>query len=242
MRAIIIKNAIREGAGLIENVLTDEGIAWDAIDLDAGDPFPAPEKYDMIFLLGGPDSATDDTAKMQWEREAVAGILREEIPFFGICLGMQVLGLTAGGSLAKSPYPEIGVRDPVGRLFCITLTTEGGTDPLCAGLPASVPVFQLHGETVVPARGITVLATGDLCRVQLIKTGTYAYGIQGHLEATHDMIIRWADEDPDLATLDRDRLIADFAQYEGEYAKNARIILKNFIAIARERAQRAHGR
>lgn len=242
MRAVIIKNATREGAGLIESVLTEEGIAWDVIDLEAGDPFPAPEEYDMVFLLGGPDSATDDTVRMQREREAVAGILREKIPYFGICLGMQVLGLAAGGNVAKSPYPEIGVRDRVGRIFSITLTSEGRTDPLCAGLPASLPVFQLHGDTVVPARGITVLATGDLCRVQLIRAGTHAYGIQGHLEATGDMIARWADEAPDLAGRDRDRLIADFTQYEEEYARHARMIIKNFIAIARERAQRAHGR
>ncbi|KQC04592.1 MAG: hypothetical protein APR53_09825 [Methanoculleus sp. SDB] len=242
MRAVIIKNAIREGGGLIESVLTDAGIAWDVIDLDAGDPFPAPETYDMVFLLGGSDSATDDTAKMRREREAVAGILREGIPFFGICLGMQVLGLTAGGKVAKSPYPEIGVRDRVGRLFCFTLTADGGRDPLCDGLPTSIPVFQLHGDTIVPARGITVLATGDLCRIQLIKAGTYAYGIQGHLEMTHGMIVRWADEDPDLSALDRDRLIADFTQYEEEYARHARIILKNFIAIARERTHQAQGR
>ena len=67
------------------------------------------EQPDGIFLSNGPG-----------DPDAVSyapGIIRElgskGVPFFGICLGHQLLGLTFGGSTVKMPYGHRGGNHPV---------------------------------------------------------------------------------------------------------------------------------
>ncbi|NYT05507.1 MAG: type 1 glutamine amidotransferase, partial [Methanomicrobiales archaeon] len=178
----------------------------------------------------------DDTETMRQERRAVRAALDRGIPFFGICLGMQVLGRVAGGEVVRCPQRETGVADPAGRAYAMRLTETGLADPLCAGLPPEIPVFQLHGEMVVPSSEVIVLAQGLWCPVQPIRAGRNAYGIQGHLEADRGMITAWAGEDPALALLDKQALMDAFGRNEESYGRYARIMITNFIAIARRGA------
>jgi GMP synthase-like glutamine amidotransferase len=73
--------------------------------------FPDPREYDALVVMGAPWGAWDDETigkwllpEIEWLREADAC----GVPVFGICFGGQLLARVHGGSVARSPKPEIG--------------------------------------------------------------------------------------------------------------------------------------
>ncbi len=233
MSVLIVKNASGEGPGLLEEVLAKHAIACDLADLCAGDHFPEPKNYSAVFVFGGPDSANDDTPKMEEEIGRIREILGAKIPYLGICLGMQALVKAAGGKVCRNNIKEVGWRDPEGNYFEIELTEEGRKDPLFRGLRSPLRIFQLHGETVDLVPGIALLATGKHCRNQAVRVGANAYGLQGHLELTREMFEDWIATDPDLLKLDADSLRDDYMGIRSAYESNGRQILENFLGIAK---------
>ena len=69
---------------------------------------------DGVFLSNGPG----DPAAMVEVVELVRSVLLEEIPFFGICFGHQILGRALGFETYKLPFGHRGINQPV-----IDLTT-----------------------------------------------------------------------------------------------------------------------
>ena len=70
---------------------------------------------DGVFLSNGPG----DPAAMVEVVELVRSVLLEEIPFFGICFGHQILGRALGFETYKLPFGHRGINQPV-----IDLTTK----------------------------------------------------------------------------------------------------------------------
>jgi carbamoyl-phosphate synthase small subunit len=64
---------------------------------------------DGVFLSNGPG----DPSTMNEVVETVRGILSEEIPFFGICFGHQILGRALGFSTYKLQFGHRGINQPV---------------------------------------------------------------------------------------------------------------------------------
>lgn len=232
-RLLIIKNVPREGAGLLETILKERRIDFDIADLDTGAESPAPKNYQGIVVLGGPDSANDQTPKMRKELEQVQEALKLQIPYLGICLGLQVLVKAAGGKVYKNPLKEIGFIAPDGHSFTVELTSAGQKDPLFKGLPDPFQVFQLHGETVEITKGMELLATGKFCQNQVVRIGKNAYGIQCHFELTPEMFERWLNEDNDLKIMNKEELYKNFKNIEKEYTVIGKQLLNNFLEIAK---------
>jgi carbamoyl-phosphate synthase small subunit len=69
---------------------------------------------DGVFISNGPG----DPAAMVEVVELVRSVLLEEIPFFGICFGHQILGRALGFETYKLPFGHRGINQPV-----IDLTT-----------------------------------------------------------------------------------------------------------------------
>ena len=69
---------------------------------------------DGVFLSNGPG----DPAAMVEVVDLVRSVLLEEIPFFGICFGHQILGRALGFETYKLPFGHRGINQPV-----IDLTT-----------------------------------------------------------------------------------------------------------------------
>jgi len=229
---LIIKNITEEGPGLLEVLLNELDIVYQVADLHQGHSFPSVENYGAIVLLGGTDSANDENEKMKNElsriREAIAG----NIPYLGICLGLQLLVKAAGGQVVKSQTKEIGFIGPDGNRFSVDLTDEGKKDPLFNGLDHSFNVFHLHGETVELTKDCTLLAIGNLCHNQIVRVGTNAYGIQCHFELTPEMFEIWINEDTDLLKLDKEDLRLQFETIKTKYTQVGRQLFLNFIKIA----------
>jgi len=229
---LIIKNISREGPGLLERVLVEESVSFDVVDLDKGQELPSFDGYKALVVLGGPDSANDDTPKITSELARIKEALRAGMPYLGICLGLQVLVKAAGGNVVKGAIKEIGFIDPDNNQFTVAVTTDGKADPILAGLPDVLDVFQLHGETVEVTPQMTVLAEGKFCRNQIVGVAEKAYGIQSHFELTPEMLTVWAEQDPDLVPIGKDKLLADFEAIEQPYTNTGQTLLRNFLRIA----------
>ena len=231
-KVLIVQNSTHEGPALIEDVLRERGISLEIVDLAKGEPLPLPHSFDAVIILGGPDSANDETEKMKSERAFIAAVLAAKIPYLGICLGLQTLVKVAGGSVMKSPVREIGFRGPDESLFTVELTAVGKSDPLFVGLADSLRVFQLHGETVALTQEMQLLATGKFCTNQVVKIGENAYGVQCHFELTPEKFESWLVHDPDLTTMKKDALRADFEAGNKQYEAVGRTLFTNFLKIA----------
>lgn len=225
---LIIQNS-HEGPGLLTEVLKENGLEHDLIILNRGDKIPSPANYSAMVVLGGPDSANDDTEKMRHELERIHEAIAANIPYLGICLGLQTLVKAAGGQVRKNEVREIGFRGPDGELFSVDIVQD---DPLFEDLPSPMPVFQLHGETVVLLPEMKILATGKFCTVQVAKVTEKQYGIQCHFELTREMFEDWLATDPDLIQQDAAQNRKDFESIAAAYEKTGRQLFQNFINIA----------
>ena len=231
-KLLIVKNISREGPGLLELELKERGIGFEVVDLSLGERFPDVGSFGAVVILGGPDSANDRTDKILEELKKVKEIVEKGIPYLGICLGMQILVKACGGKVIRCPVKEVGLKAPDGNFFTVELTQEGLNDPLFKGLGRTFKVFQLHGETVELSGGMELLAAGKLCRNQVVRVGRNAYGVQCHFELTPKMLKVWAEEDPDLSKLDRDKLLSNFKAVQPEYERVGRGIFGNFLTVA----------
>jgi GMP synthase (glutamine-hydrolysing) len=230
---LVVKNISREGPGLLDLVLKENEITSGQIDLSRGEKIPDPAGYAAVFVFGGPDSANDQTRKMQEEVRRVKEICEREIPLLGVCLGMQVLVKANGGEVCSSPQNEIGWRDPEGNYFEVDVTEEGLAEPLLDGVNSPCKVFQLHGETVRLRPDMALLGKGKYCESQLVRVGRNAYGIQGHIELTPSMLDEWIDQDRDLQTMSPAALRDDYRRLGREYEQQGRKILTNFLKVAK---------
>jgi len=229
-KVLVVKNISREGSGLIGEMLKEKNIPVDEVDLCKTE-FPSPKEYSAVFVMGGPDSANDDTYKMKNEIKRIKETIDGEIPYFGICLGMQALVKAVGGSVYKSPVKEVGCKDITENNYEIILTEEGMKDPLFFGVGPKFPVFQLHEDTVNLTQGIALLGTGTSnCINQVVKVGKNAYGVQGHLELNAPLFEEWLAEDRNLGEVDFSR--KNYNGLKKEYNFNGRKVIENFLQIA----------
>ncbi|WP_340818028.1 type 1 glutamine amidotransferase [Methanolobus sp. WCC4] len=232
MSLLIVKNISREGPGLLQKILDENDIHHDIIDLETGEEFPEPEGYSALMVFGGPDSANDTTEKMTKELEMIGRAIDSGIPYLGICLGMQALVKTYGGSVLPNDIKEIGFRGEDGKPYSIDIENKHTGDPLFNGIEGPLKIFHLHGETVTLTEDMQLLATGKYCRHQIVKVGEHAYGIQGHFELTPEMFTLWLDNDPELMEMDRDELQKDFELFSEEYCNTGRKLFTNFLKMA----------
>jgi GMP synthase-like glutamine amidotransferase len=229
---LILRNVTRENPGLLETVLKENELSYLIVDTDNLTGIKPLNTYKAIIVLGGPDSANDSGPKMQNELALIRNAVNTNIPFLGICLGLQTLVKAMGGEVIKCKTSEVGFRDLHGEFFKVRLTPEGKDDKLFYNLPDELTVFQLHGETVELTPEMTLLATGDYCKNQIVKYGQTAYGIQSHFELTSELLEAWINEDTDLQKLNSDQLRSDFESIKSDYYRVGRQLLVNFLTLA----------
>ena len=229
---LIVKHAPHEGPGLLSGLLGKHAIHSRTIDLSLGNRYPDPGNFSGVISLGGPQSANDRCESMLNDLDRTRTIIEEELPYLGICLGMQVLVKAAGGEILPCETKETGFFSPDGRPFTVALTDEGKHDPLFEGLGQRFRVFQLHGETAIPCEGISLLAEGTYCRNQIVRVSRRAYGIQSHFELTEEMFRSWLTSDPHLQAMDGRQLIEHYLDIRADYEKTGTILLENFLRIA----------
>ena len=228
--ALILKNISHEGAGEYQKILLNSGFQCVETDLSNGENIPQ-VSFDLIMVMGGPASANDNSPQILNELAFLQQQMQRQTPIFGVCLGLQLAVKAAGGKVERSPVPEIGFQDPDGSLFSIEKT--GKDHRLVEQWESSIPVFQLHGETVDLTDSMHLLASGKHCLNQLVLVNNFTVGIQSHIEINREMLIEWHSKDRELGKIPLDFLLKDFAKVSLSMQKNASSLLVNFLEMTK---------
>ena len=187
MNLLVLQHIACEPPGVYEDVLVERGARIHRVELDEGEPLPAWDAFDAIVAMGGPMSVNDEDA-LPWlraEKALIAEAVRAGVPFFGACLGSQLLAASLGGEVVPGPTPEVGILP-------VFLTQEAAGDPVFAGLPRELPTLQWHGDTFSLPQGAVLLASSPAYPNQAFRWGRSAYGVQFHLEVSRAMAEEWA--------------------------------------------------
>jgi GMP synthase (glutamine-hydrolysing) len=223
---LVLQHIACEPPGVYEDVLNEHGATIHRIELDEGDSLPDWRDFDAIVAMGGPMSAIDDD-EHPWlvdEKRLIAEAVRSGRPFWGVCLGVQLLAASLGARVYAGPAPEVG-------LLPVTLTDEAFADPVFAGMPREVLSLQWHGDTFDLPEGAARLAGSPAYPNQAFRFGTTAYGVQFHLEVSPGLAREWADVPAYAESLERvlgpgalDRLIAELeASADGVLSEGRRL-------------------
>ena len=184
-RLLVFQHHPAEHVGQFAPMFKADGISLHVVQLDRGDPIPDLEAFDGLWVLGGPMQIWEEDSH-PWLveekaaiREAVSG---QGMPYFGLCLGHQLLADALGGEVGPSAEPEVGILP-------IELNDMGAISPFLAGLPRNFTCTQGHGAEVKSAPpDASVLASSPLCAIQAMQVGSTAVSFQFHCELTVDMI------------------------------------------------------
>jgi GMP synthase (glutamine-hydrolysing) len=234
MDVLVLQHIACEPPGEYETVLRERGATLHRVELDEGDPLPPWRDFDAIVAMGGPMSVNDD-AELPWltdEKRAIGEAVRAGVPYFGACLGVQLLAAGLGARVYAGSEPEVGVLP-------VTLTPEGAADPLFAALPRTFPALQWHGDTFDLPDGATRLASSPAFPNQAFRYGESAYGIQFHVEVLPEMAREWAQVPGYAEYADRvlgeggmDRLLDEFAAAQAAMRATGRDMFARWAELA----------
>lgn len=120
-------------------------------------------------------------------------ILAGDVPTLGLCYGLQMLAVAAGGTLTRKYAEDMSPTE-------IHLTEEGLADPLTSKLPPVFVSYVAHAEAVdeIP-ECMTVLGYSSGSPVHLARFKNNIFGTQHHPE------------------IDREGIALRVAQYVGVY-------------------------
>jgi GMP synthase (glutamine-hydrolysing) len=137
--------------------------------------------------------------------------VRAGVPFWGVCLGSQLLAASLGARVYAGERAEVGVLP-------VMLTDAAADDPVFAGAPHQFPTLQWHGDTFDLPDGATLLASSSAYANQAFVYNR-AYGLQFHLEVSPELAAEWGGVPAYSASLEAirgpgalDRLVAEVVE------------------------------
>jgi GMP synthase-like glutamine amidotransferase len=188
-RILLISHEPEAAPALIGRILTERGYPVDhhVVLTDPTSPdtdYPDPRGYAAVIAFGSFANAYDEGARAWVEPEVslIGDLVRDDVPYLGVCFGGQLLAETLGGHVERAPadQQEIGL-----------VTFDEDPDlPIPAG-----PWFTWHEDRVVLPDGVPVLAHNGRA-VQLFRHGR-AVGTQFHPEADIEVVGSWVRIGPD---------------------------------------------
>ena len=230
MRVLVLQHIACEPPGVFEDVLRERSAELVRVELDEGEALPARDGFDLVVAMGGPMSVNDEE-ELPWLREEkrlIRDAVRAGTPYWGACLGAQLLAAALGARVYTGSAPEVGVLP-------VRLTDEALDDPVCAGLPRELLTLQWHGDTFDLPPGAVLLASSPAYPHQAFRVGR-AYGVQFHVEVSAEMAAEWARVPAYRDQLERvqgpgalDRLLADFDEARPAMLEHARGMFERFV-------------
>jgi GMP synthase-like glutamine amidotransferase len=231
MNVLVLQHITCEPPGAYEDALRDRGCTLHRVELDEGEPLPDWREFDAIVAMGGPMSVNDD-GELPWltaEKQAIGEAVRAGQPYFGACLGVQLLAASLGAEVYPGPSPEVGILP-------VTLTDEARADPVFQGLPGEFLTLQWHGDTFDLPDGGVALARSPAYANQAFRWGERAYGVQFHLEVDAELAREWAAVPSYAEYLDRvlgpgslPRLIDELEANAPDMGSRARTLFERWL-------------
>jgi GMP synthase-like glutamine amidotransferase len=239
MRVLVLQHIACEPPGVFEDVLVERGHELVRVELDEGESLPG-DDFDAIVAMGGPMSVNDE-GEHPWlvaEKALIAGHVRAGRPFWGSCLGAQLLAASLGARVYAGPAPEVGV-------LAVDLTEAGKADPVLGSLPPRVETLQWHGDTFDLPDGGVLLASSPAYPHQAFRVEipgpepSVAYAVQFHVEVTQAMGEEWASVPAYAEYADRvlgpggsDRLLQEFRVRSPLMQDHARALFERWCNLA----------
>jgi GMP synthase-like glutamine amidotransferase len=233
MRVLVLQHIACEPPGVFEDVLVERGLELVRVELDEGEVLPGGH-WDAVVAMGGPMSVNDED-EHPWlvaEKALIADHVRAGRPFWGSCLGAQLLAAALGARVYAGASPEVGV-------LAIELNDAGKTDPVTGTLPASIDTLQWHGDTFDLPQGGVLLASSPAYAHQAYRVGPVAYAVQFHVEVTEAMGEEWASVPAYADYADRvlgpggsDQLLVEFRAGTQRMQEHARALFARWCDLA----------
>ena len=237
-RALVLQHIRCEPPGLLSGMLNERGVAIETIELDEGGELPDWRETDLVVAMGGPMSVQDE-AEHPWlagEKRWIAAAVRAGVPYFGVCLGAQLLAASLGAPVGAGQAPEVGVLP-------VTVTAAAGVDPVLGVLGEEFPALQWHGDTFGIPAGAVHLARSDAYSHQAFRFGEAAYAVQFHVEVTGTMLAEWRhvpayqrSAEAALGSSGFEILAAGFAAAQASMARSASLMVTGWLDRARRAA------
>jgi GMP synthase-like glutamine amidotransferase len=237
-RVLVFEHMQAGHAGIFCELMRAHGIAWHSVRLDLGQPIPDLGAFDALWVMGGPMDVWQE-AEHPWlvpEKAAIReAVVERAMPYFGICLGHQLLADALSGVVRPAVRPEVGV-------FEVARTPAGERHAWLDGLPQRLRVLQWHAaEVIEPPAGAAVLASSSDCAVQALAVGERALGVQFHPEVDRPTLDAWLSIPDNVAALVRRRgpdgprdFVEEAHAHMAELNHAARALLLSFLARLRQ--------
>jgi len=231
---LIIKHIDIEGPETIGEHFKKKGYDLKIIDLSLGESLPSNfSDIEAVVVLGGPMNVYEEEKYpfLKPENAFIKKVLKEQIPYLGICLGSQLLAKSCGAKVTKSPVKEVG-------WFKVDLTQEGKKDVLFDGLDDKIDVFQWHEDTFAVPQGGNWLGKSKGCAHQAFRVGPCAYGVQFHFEITDKSIKDWSDayfKDTRVLKNRKQSMLNMYKKKKKVFHDTGRTICDNFLKIVADR-------
>jgi GMP synthase (glutamine-hydrolysing) len=190
---LVLQHAGCEPPGVYEDVLLERSIALERVLLDERPELPDWREHDAILVMGGAMGVYEEE-RYPWlvdEKRLIAEAVAAGTPYWGVCLGAQMLAASLGAGVRPGPRAELGV-------LTVELTPEAAADPVFSSAPPSFQTLQWHGDTYELPPGARRLASSASYEQQAFALGR-AYGLQFHLEVDAALAQTWM-EIPDYVT------------------------------------------
>ncbi len=220
MRALALRNVSIESPGTFGEFLKRNGFTIDDIDLSKGERCPATaDGYDVTLIMGGPMNVYEEDKHpfLADELRLLQEAAKNGRKVIGFCLGCQMIARALGAKVTKNPVKEIGWMP-------VMLTDAGKREPLLAGLPETLTVFQWHGDTFAVPAGAAHLVKSEACVNQAFRHGNML-ALQYHPEVEEADVRGWSDEY--LAELLRERGVRGKEQLVAETKRSFPRMLKD---------------
>ena len=184
-RALVLQHMDHDHPGRFLDWFAEDNIMPDFCRVFEGQDVPSLARYDLMFVLGGsqdtwqedrfPHLAMEKTAIREWVWDRAK-------PYFGVCLGHQLLATALGGEVAPAAQGEVGVFD-----------VDLADSAFFTGVAPRQKVMQWHRAEVkrIPQGG-TVLASSAACAVQAMAIDGHALSTQFHCEFSPQTVAGWA--------------------------------------------------
>ena len=170
-RSLLTEARARNYERLRERIVAASGDSVDVAHYEDLDPVQLGRASSIVLSGSSAPWSAHNAAELERLGDAVRSAGR---PVLGICAGMQLQAVFAGGAIGPSTAGEHGY---------LPIRVLDGTD-LLRGLPRETVVFHDHDdEVVVVPDGFCVLASSRDCAVQAIADPTRRWwGTQFHPE------------------------------------------------------------
>jgi GMP synthase-like glutamine amidotransferase len=188
-RVVILQHVPNENAGTILTFLNKKNMPYNTVYLyEKNYAFPNLNSVSSVVVMGGPMNVYEEDKYpfLREENKFIKEVVKNNIPYLGICLGAQLFAKSLGAKVYKGLQPEIGWDK-------VNLSNEAVTCNLFQGLGQrkSLKVLQWHEDTFDLPQGSVHLASSRVVPNQAFCYKNIFHGLQFHLEVNRAMLEDW---------------------------------------------------